>query len=226
LALACERQAERVKNQYHLLLFDAATGQRLWQAEQQGERIGTWGALSFSPDGKHVLTSCPSEASLWDAATGKIARALSAPEDWYADAAFSPDGKRIVTASLTRTARVWDTATGKELVPLVGHEGQIGSAAFSPDGCLVVTVATDRTDRTCRLWDAHSGKQVGTLKDENYASRAVFSPDGRQILTYFVGGAARIWPVDPLPVAVKRLPRDFTDQERRYFEIGEEGGAR
>ena len=135
-----------------------------------GAAQGHLGALSFSPDGKHVLTSCPSEISLWDAATGKLVRSLSAPADFYSDAAFSPDGRRIVTASLHKTARIWDAATGKELVPLVGHEGFIGSAAFSPDGSLVVTVATDRRDRTCRLWDPRSGKQVGTLKDENYAS--------------------------------------------------------
>ena len=38
LALACEPQAERVRK-HHLLLFDSATGKRLWQAEQ---RKGTW----------------------------------------------------------------------------------------------------------------------------------------------------------------------------------------
>jgi WD40 repeat protein len=31
-------------------------------------------------------------------------------------AAFSPDGSRIVTASLDQTARIWDTATAKETV--------------------------------------------------------------------------------------------------------------
>ena len=38
-------------------------------------------------------------------------------------AAFSPDGKRIVTASGDKTARVWDAATGKPIgQPLKGHE--------------------------------------------------------------------------------------------------------
>ena len=37
-------------------------------------------------------------------------------------AAFSPDGKRIVTASRDKTARLWDTETGKPIgEPLKGH---------------------------------------------------------------------------------------------------------
>ena len=33
-------------------------------------------------------------------------------------AVFSPDGKRIVTASEDRTTRVWDAATAKEMAVL------------------------------------------------------------------------------------------------------------
>ena len=41
-------------------------------------------------------------------------------------AAFSPDGKRIVTASSDKTARVWDAETGKPIgEPLKGHEGGV-----------------------------------------------------------------------------------------------------
>ena len=37
-------------------------------------------------------------------------------------AAFSPDGKRIVTASADKTARLWDADTGKPIgEPLKGH---------------------------------------------------------------------------------------------------------
>ena len=36
--------------------------------------------------------------------------------------AFSPDGRRIVTASCDRTARIWDAATATPLAVLSGHE--------------------------------------------------------------------------------------------------------
>jgi WD40 repeat protein len=40
-------------------------------------------------------------------------------------AAFSPDGKRIVTASWDKTARIWDAATAKEIAVLRGHDGEV-----------------------------------------------------------------------------------------------------
>ena len=41
-------------------------------------------------------------------------------------AAFSPDGKRIVTASSDKTARVWDAESGKPIgEPLKGHDGRV-----------------------------------------------------------------------------------------------------
>ena len=74
-------------------------------------------------------------------------------------AAFSPDGKRIVTASEDKTARIWDAATGKPIgEPLKGHEDAVCSAAFSPDGKRIVTASRDKT---ARLWDAATGKPIG-----------------------------------------------------------------
>ena len=58
-------------------------------------------------------------------------------------AAFSPDGKRVVTASDGQTARVWDPETGTQIALLKGHDGGVTSAAFSPDGKRVVTASED-----------------------------------------------------------------------------------
>ena len=98
-------------------------------------------------------------------------------------AAFSPDGKRIVTASDDKTARIWDAATGKPIgEPLKGHDDVVWSAAFSPDGKRIVTASSDKT---ARIWDAATGKPIGEPlegHDEDVMS-AAFSPDGKRIVT-------------------------------------------
>jgi WD40 repeat protein len=66
-------------------------------------------------------------------------------------AACSPNGARIVTASLDITTRIWDAASAKEIAVLRGHTGSVTSAAFSPDGSRIVTASQDKT---ARIWDA------------------------------------------------------------------------
>ena len=81
------------------------------------------------------------------------------------DARFSPDGKKIVTASRDATARLFDAADGHELAVLKGHTKAVSFAAFSPDGKTVVTTSKDKT---ARLWDAATGREIGppmTLSD-------------------------------------------------------------
>ena len=74
---------------------------------------------------------------------------------------FSPDGKRIVTASDDDTAKVWDARTGAEVLTLKGHTGQVSSASFSPDGTRIVTASHDET---AKVWDARTGAELLTLK--------------------------------------------------------------
>ena len=100
-------------------------------------------------------------ARIWDAATGKEIAVLRGHESSVESAAFSPDGSRIVTASVDKTARIWDAASGKEIAVLRGHERSVVSAAFSPDGSRIVTASEDKT---ARIWDAASGKEIAVLR--------------------------------------------------------------
>ncbi len=143
---------------------------------------------AFSPDNKRIVTaSYDSTARLWDAETGRFLSELRAPQqsqpkdqqktewqrviesmgyntkhtDIVLDAAFSPDGKRVVTASSDDTARVWDAETGQSLVELRGHTGLVRNATFSHDGRRIVTVSNDNT---ARVWDAETGRSLAELR--------------------------------------------------------------
>jgi WD40 repeat protein len=64
------------------------------------------------------------------------------------DAAFSPDGRWIVTAA--RTAGLWDARKATLVKFLKGHEGELTSAAFAPDSRRIVTAGIDGTIRVYR----------------------------------------------------------------------------
>jgi WD40 repeat protein len=68
-------------------------------------------------------------------------------QGWVLCAEFSPDGKRVVTASRDKKAQVWDSATGSPVGAAMQHQGWVLSAEFSPDGKRIVTASRDNTAR-------------------------------------------------------------------------------
>jgi WD40 repeat protein len=106
-------------------------------------------------------------------------------------ATFSPDGKRIVTASGDHTARIWDAESGQLLHALQGHIDNVETATFSPDGKRIVTASGDHT---ARIWHAESGFCLDTLQGHTRnVNTATFSPDGKRIVTASWDSTARIW---------------------------------
>jgi len=190
-------------------LWDARSGKPIGQPMKHGGNVNS---AQFSPDGQRVVTaSGDTTAPLWDAASGKsIERVATADTVQLWDAAsgrpigqpmkheasiksaqFSPDGRRVVTASGDTTARLWDVASGKQIGEPIKHEGIVSSAQFSPDGQRVVTASEDKT---ARLWDAASGKPIGQpMKHEAEVLSAQFSPDGQRVVTASGDNTARLW---------------------------------
>ncbi|MBK9755899.1 MAG: hypothetical protein IPO88_20840 [Nannocystis sp.] len=115
------------------------------------------------------------------------------------DAALSPDGTRVVTASTDGTARVWQVDGGGVPVVLRGHRGPVHSAAFSRDGTRIVTASADGT---ARVWRADgSGTAVelpgpterADVGDYRHIRSASFSRDGERVLLLPVADGVRIW---------------------------------
>ena len=63
----------------------------------------------------------------------------------------------------------------KALRTLKGHRQPVESVAFSPDGRLLASASADRT---VRLWNIESGKEVRSLKDLDQVMDVAFNPNG------------------------------------------------
>jgi hypothetical protein len=146
------------------------------------------------------------ELARWALGAG-VAREVFVHPDGVASGAWSPDGKRIVTAcydgkqivtaSNDKTARVWSAdGTGEPLV-LRGHGHWVTSAAFSPDGKRIFTASYDMT---VRVWNADgTGEPLVLRGAAGPYGRAAWSPDGGSIAAPSHDHTVWVWTnLDPL----------------------------
>ncbi len=97
-----------------------------------------------------------------------------------------------------------------------GHTDDVTACAFSPDGKRIVSGSRDRT---LRLWDTASGKEIATLKGHAEAVTAcLFCSQGRRILSAEDDGTLTLWDTDTFkelksfrgsPGLVSELPSDL-----------------
>jgi WD40 repeat protein/tetratricopeptide (TPR) repeat protein len=193
-------EGDRAREEMHRMRF-AAVLQRCPRLTQLWFHEGPVTSAVFSPDGRLVVTSSEDGTTqVRDSVTGKpVGPPLrhGAP-GWQA--AFSPAGSRLVTASgapgKPGEARVWSVTTGKPITPPLKHGDRVNDAQFSPDGRRVLTASDDRS---ARIWDAVTGEPVTPPLEQSTAIvHAEFSPDGRRIVTAGsdqagAGGEAAVW---------------------------------
>ncbi|HYK34719.1 toll/interleukin-1 receptor domain-containing protein [Alloacidobacterium sp.] len=104
--------------------------------------------------------------------------------------AWSPDGKRLVTASDPNAAKIWDAASGREGLVFPGNT----SVAWSRDGKRLVTTSRDVT---ATVWDTVSIQEVLTLRGHTGPVDSVaWSPDGKRLATASGDKTAKVWDVD------------------------------
>ncbi len=174
-----------------------------------------------SKDGQLLLTtSADNTARLWDIHTAQSLLVFQGHTDIVIGAAFSPDGRFVATTSRDRTVRLWDIQDASELHSFIGHTGLVRCVEFSPNGQCIITSSEDKT---ARLWDVQTAQTLRVFSGHEAGIwRVAFTPDGESILTGAADNIARLWRTDYQSVIQfvrNQLPRDFTDYEKRLYDI-------
>jgi WD40 repeat protein/Flp pilus assembly protein TadD len=173
-----------------LAVRDATTGEKLWAgAIHAGDTYG----LAYSPDGRYAAASEDYSVHIWDMETAKQLRSF-----WHGgkvrSVAYSPDGRRLASASFDQTIRIWDMTPGQVIRTLRGHTDRVMSVAFSPEGD---RLASGGADSTVRVWDAASGQELVTFRGHvGYVWSVAFSPDGSRLCSaggHHHSGEVKIW---------------------------------
>jgi WD40 repeat protein len=148
-------------------------------------------ALVFRPDGSALLTCKNRSCSLWNTATGQPLGPALQHDDTIYSAAFSPDGRTILTGTKNGRIGFWDPVSGQQHCTSLAHDREVLCVAFSPDG---KTTATGG-GRVVRLWKSATVETLHPpLSVGSDVMALAFSPDSKLLL---VGSwrDAKIWDV-------------------------------
>ncbi len=157
-----------------------------------GHVSSVW-CVAFSPDGARLLSGGKDgTVRLWDVETARELKKLEGHLDLVAAVAFSPDGKRALSAGYDHEAILWDLERGERIAGFSFREvaRYVNSVAFSPDGRWALIAA----ERSLFLLNANTGKLIRRLEGHTSSvTHAVFSQDGKRILSGSDDGTVRLW---------------------------------
>jgi WD40 repeat protein len=207
--------------QKEIRLYDTETWRRL-PVEFAADEIfakATFAVRSvdFSPDGTGILAAGLNlergnsfgRTVVWQTDTGKQRFGVSHkfPVD---AAAFSPDGKKILSGS--SVFLILDAETGEVLREVAFQRTPCYDAGWSPDSRRFVAAGAVRG---CAVFDVGTGEQLPIFDEPPYPkanrSTACYTPDGSQIVTGGLDKIIRVYDVKSLRV-VMQFPSSGGDQ--------------
>lgn len=184
-----------------VVLWDLQTKQEIKRFEAGG-LVGLR-EVGFTADGKRVfagegnsndrLSPLPNSEEgklwIWDVESGEADSYQQHIDSiWSAD--VSPDGQRIVTASIDGAVKILDLTTEESRSLLRPSQNGMMRANFSQDGRLVAAVP--RLWGTATVWEVESGEQLKHMVLGEETINAEFTPDGSTLVISELRGAIHL----------------------------------
>jgi eukaryotic-like serine/threonine-protein kinase len=141
----------------------------------------SWLALSLRPQtsSPSLYNTSPARSPSYSPPIprGTIISTYHGHSDLVTSVAWSPDSKRIASASSDKTVQVWNATNGKHILTYSGHSSAVVSVAWSSDGTSIASQGEN-----VQIWDAVSGKPLLTYQyPPGSIYRMAWSPDGKRI---------------------------------------------
>ncbi|MFL5339594.1 MAG: WD40 repeat domain-containing protein [Gemmataceae bacterium] len=168
--------------------------------------------LLFSPDSRLVGVTTEHRLTVWDMVLRCEVQRIDFPEGAILRyAALSPDHRAAALEFIGGELGIWELATGTRRQTLqtgtrantsdpnalmalrqqVDGTGYPMTLAYSEDGRLL---ARGGEDRTIRIWDGRTGREVGSFTGHRGSLMSVsFSPDGRRLVSGSADTTALVW---------------------------------
>lgn len=164
-------------------IWDLTTGK---PAKVLHNVLGAVNDLRFSPDGKILAVaggqpSAKGDLRLYQTSDWKLLGVLRGHDDVVFSVSFSPDGKKLASASFDHTLSLWDVEQLKRIQSYKAHSDFIYAVAFSASATHVFSASKDRT---VQMIDLATGKSTFTFSGMEQDVMAVaVSPDGKNVVS-------------------------------------------
>ena len=170
-------------------------------------------AVALASNARMLAVVTQSKVLIYSVPNGQVLATLKLPKeasnnhslDSTIQVGFSPDGSLLATVHKIQgdsesewgehqIVAVWDTTTWKQQASLSSldvmgfdgdkNESNFGFRGFSADGTRIVTTAGGvERETTVSIWDSSSGKKLSEFITPCRDNMAVFTPDGKRIIT-------------------------------------------
>lgn len=152
--------------------------------------------LDFSPDGKYLAsgsgrdkvvphnTGYENVVKIWDFERGVAIANLSGHRDGVMEVKWSPDGKRLVSASDDKTLKMWNATSWSLMFTMRDMAGGVLAVDWSPNGTRLVA---GTRDYYAALWNSSEGQFIVKWGAANCVRSVDWNPSGR---TFVAAGVA------------------------------------